>query len=86
MIFLFVKFVYQDFFDNLASEFGWGDLVDEEPGGEEEPNAEENEGQVWVDGRVNRWHVAVHGLNVDLSKQTFKTLMKCNYMKYIKSK
>ncbi len=59
-------FVYQDFFDNLSSEFGWGDLVDEEPGGEEEANAEEDEGQVWVDGRVDRACVPAHRFHVQL--------------------
>ncbi len=61
-----MKIVYQDFFDNLASEFSWGDLVDEEPGGEEEANAQEDKGQVWVDGRVNRACVPTHRFHVQL--------------------
>ncbi len=62
----------------VSCELGAGDFINKEPGSEESPDQKQENREMWVDGRVNRWHVAVHGLYVDLSKQTFKTLMKCN--------
>ena len=38
------------------------DLVDEEPGGEEDADAEEDEGEVREDGRVDWRHVAREGV------------------------
>lgn len=59
---------YQDFLDDLPSELGGGDLVDEEPGREEETYAEKHQGQMRIDRRVDRAGIATHWLEVQLKR------------------
>ena len=56
----------------VSCELSAGDFINKEPSSEESPDQKQENREMWVDGRVNRWHVTVHGLYVDLSKQTFK--------------
>jgi hypothetical protein len=57
---------YQDFLDDLSGELGRGDLVDEEPSGEEQPDTEQDQGQVRIDLRVDRAGIAAHRFEVQL--------------------
>ncbi len=48
----------RELLQQLPRELGGGDLVDEEPGGEEQPDGQQQHRQRRVDGRVHRGDVA----------------------------
>jgi len=55
----------EDFLHHFAREFGRGDFVDKEPGREKESDGQEDQGQVRVDGRVDRAGVPRHGFQTN---------------------
>lgn len=52
------------------------DLIDEEPGGEEESDAEEDEGEVREHGGVDGGHVASHGADIGNSHDGWEIVLK----------
>lgn len=54
----------EELFVNVTSVLGGGDLVNEEPGGEEHADSQKYHSQVWEDGWVDRAGVPTHGLEL----------------------
>ena len=68
---------YQNFLEDLPGELGGGDLVDEEPSGEEQADAQQDQGQVRVDLRVHWAGIPAHRFEVQLKGNQI-VFLKCS--------
>lgn len=60
----------EELFVNVTCVLGGGDLVNEEPGGEEDANGQKYHRQVWEDSWADRAGVPTHGLELHFASHT----------------